>query len=248
MIELKDVELSFGDKQVLNGVSFSIETGKTLVVIGTSGAGKSTVLKCISGLAKPQSGQILINGRDVMTADEKELREIRSQIGMVFQYSALFDYLTVFDNVAFGLRRNTDLSEAAIRDKVVEALSMVNLSHTVDMMPSELSGGMRKRVALARSLVLEPEYLLYDEPTSGLDPITTAATNKLINMGRDMGKTSLVVTHDIPTINTVADKIVFIHAGRVIYEGLYRDMIQSDNPYVVQFMNGRIEGPIATIG
>ncbi|MBQ9358024.1 MAG: ABC transporter ATP-binding protein [Abditibacteriota bacterium] len=248
MIELKDVELSFGDKQVLNGVSFSIETGKTLAVIGTSGAGKSTVLKCISGLVKPQSGQILINGRDVMTADEKELREIRSQIGMVFQYSALFDYLTVFDNVAFGLRRNTDLSEAGIRDKVVEALSMVNLSHTVDMMPSELSGGMRKRVALARSLVLEPEYLLYDEPTSGLDPITTAATNKLINMGRDMGKTSLVVTHDIPTINTVADKIVFIHAGRVIYEGLYRDMIQSDNPYVVQFMNGRIEGPIATIG
>ena len=248
MIELKGVELSFGDKQVLKGVSFSIETGRTLAVIGTSGAGKSTVLKCICGLARPQSGQILINGRDVMTASDRELKEIRGEIGMVFQYSALFDYLTVYDNVAFGLRRNTDLSEAAVRDKVTEALSMVNLSHTVNMMPSELSGGMKKRVALARSLVLEPKFLLYDEPTSGLDPITTAATNKLINMGRSLGKTSLVVTHDIPTINSVADKIVFIHAGRVIYEGLYGDMIQSDNPYVVQFMNGRTEGPIATIG
>ncbi|MBP5273789.1 MAG: ATP-binding cassette domain-containing protein [Abditibacteriota bacterium] len=248
MIELRNVSLSFGDKQVLKDVSFGIESGKTLVVIGTSGAGKSTVLKCICGLARPQEGQILIDGLDVMKADEKTLRRIRSKIGMVFQYSALFDYLTVFENVAFGLRKHTALSEGEIREKVVETLSMVNLSHTLDMLPSELSGGMRKRVALARSLVMEPSFLLYDEPTSGLDPITTAATNKLINMGRDLGKTSLVVTHDIPTINSVADKIVFIHSGSVIYEGFYNDMIKSDNPYVVQFMNGRTEGPIATIG
>ena len=248
MIELRDVHLSFGEKQVLKGVSFSIGSGKTLAVIGTSGAGKSTVLKCICGLVKPQSGSILIDGQDVMTADDKTLIKIRAKLGMVFQYSALFDYLTVYDNVAFGLRKHTSLSEKEIRDKVSEALSMVNLSHTMEMMPSELSGGMKKRVALARSLVLEPAFLLYDEPTSGLDPITTAATNKLINMGRDLGKTSLVVTHDIPTINSVADKIVFIHSGTVIYEGLYDDMINSDNPYVVQFMNGRTQGPIATIG
>ncbi|MBO4548339.1 MAG: ABC transporter ATP-binding protein [Abditibacteriota bacterium] len=248
MIELRDVHLSFGEKQVLKGVSFSIGSGKTLAVIGTSGAGKSTVLKCICGLVKPQSGSILIDGQDVMTADDKTLIKIRAKLGMVFQYSALFDYLSVYDNVAFGLRKHTSLSEKEIRDKVSEALSMVNLSHTMEMMPSELSGGMKKRVALARSLVLEPAFLLYDEPTSGLDPITTAATNKLINMGRDLGKTSLVVTHDIPTINSVADKIVFIHSGTVIYEGLYDDMINSDNPYVVQFMNGRTQGPIATIG
>ncbi|MBR4748497.1 MAG: ATP-binding cassette domain-containing protein [Abditibacteriota bacterium] len=248
MIELRDVHLSFGDKHVLKGVSFGIDSGKTLAIIGTSGAGKSTVLKCICGLVRPQSGSILIDGLDVMTADDKTLKSIRAKLGMVFQYSALFDYLTVYDNVAFGLRKHTSLTEAEIRDKVAEALSMVNLSHTMEMMPSELSGGMKKRVALARSLVLEPAFLLYDEPTSGLDPITTAATNKLINMGRDLGKTSLVVTHDIPTINSVADKIVFIHSGTVIYEGLYDDMINSDNPYVVQFMNGRTQGPIATIG
>ena len=248
MVDLIDVNLFFGDRHILKNINISIEKGKTLAIIGTSGAGKSTILKCICGIVMPRSGQIIFDGQDILLLNEKELRIVRKRIGMVFQYSALFDYLNVFENVAFGLRKNTNMTESEIHQIVIDKLTKVNLSHSVELFPNELSGGMKKRVALARSLVMEPDLLLYDEPTSGLDPITTAATNNLINMGKEMGMTSIVVTHDIPTINSVADKVAFIHDGSIIYFGNYQDMIVSDNPYVIQFMNGLTEGPIATIG
>lgn len=248
MVDLIDVNLFFGDRHILKNINISIEKGKTLAIIGTSGAGKSTILKCICGIVIPRSGQIIFDGQDILLLNEKELRIVRKRIGMVFQYSALFDYLNVFENVAFGLRKNTNMTESEIHQIVIDKLTKVNLSHSVELFPNELSGGMKKRVALARSLVMEPDLLLYDEPTSGLDPITTAATNNLINMGKEMGMTSIVVTHDIPTINSVADKVAFIHDGSIIYFGNYQDMIVSDNPYVIQFMNGLTEGPIATIG
>ena len=249
MIKIENLNLSFGEKHVLKNVSLNCDKGKTLVIIGTSGAGKSTILKCICGLLKPQSGSIWIKNKDILKMNKKELSQIRNKIGMVFQYSALFDYLSVFDNVAFGLRKNTKKSEEEIEQICMDKLTLLNLSHTRDNFPDELSGGMKKRVALARSLVLEPEVILYDEPTSGLDPITTGATNNLINFGKNnLGMTSLVVSHDLQTINNVADNVAFIHAGEIIFFGTYKELKESNNPYVIQFMNGYTEGPIKTIG
>jgi len=249
MIKIENLNLSFGEKHILKDVNLFCEKGKTLVIIGTSGAGKSTILKCVSGLLKPQSGSIYFDNQDILKLNEKELDKIRHKIGMVFQYSALFDYLTVFDNVAFGLRKNTKMSEAEIEEECMEKLRLLNLSHTRDNFPDELSGGMKKRVALARTLVMKPEIILYDEPTSGLDPVTTGATNNLINFGKtDLGMTSLVVSHDLLTINNVADYVAFIVGGEIIFFGTYKELQESDNPYVIQFMNGYTEGPIKTIG
>ena len=249
MIRIENLNLSFGDKHILKNVNLHCDKGKTLVIIGTSGAGKSTILKCICGLLKPQSGSIFIGDVNISKLNDKELDKIRHKTGMVFQYSALFDYLTVFDNVAFGLRKNTKKSEQEIEEICMEKLTILNLSHTRNLFPDEISGGMKKRVALARTLVLEPEVILYDEPTSGLDPITTGATNNLINMGKnDLGMTSIVVSHDLLTINNVADLVAFIHQGEIIFFGTYEELCSSNNPYVVQFMNGKTEGPIKTIG
>lgn len=249
MIKIENLNLSFGDKHILKDVSLECDKGKSLVIIGTSGAGKSTILKCICGLLRPQSGAIYIDGQDILQLSLKELNKVRHKTGMVFQYSALFDYLTVFDNVAFGLRQNTKKSEAEIEQICMEKLTLLNLSHTRDNFPDELSGGMKKRVALARTLVMEPAIILYDEPTSGLDPITTGATNNLINLGKNqLGMTSIVVSHDLLTINNVADYVAFIHEGRIIFYGTYEDLVSSDNPYVLQFMNGQTDGPIKTIG
>ncbi|MBQ0105126.1 MAG: ABC transporter ATP-binding protein [Armatimonadetes bacterium] len=249
MIKIENLNLSFGENHILKDVSIYCEKGKSLVIIGTSGAGKSTILKCICGLLKPQSGKIIIDGQDILRMNRKELEKVRHKTGMVFQYSALFDYLSVYDNVAFGLRKNTKKSEEEIEKICMEKLSLLNLAHTKDKFPDELSGGMKKRVALARTLVMEPAIILYDEPTSGLDPITTGATNNLINFGKnELGMTSVVVSHDLLTINNVADYVAFIHEGQIIFSGTYKELINSDNPYVVQFMNGKTDGPIKTIG
>lgn len=249
MITLENINLSFGDRHILKDVSFHCDKGKSLVVIGTSGAGKSTILKCICGLLRPQSGNIIIDGQNILNLNDKEFSKFRHKTGMVFQYSALFDYLTVFDNVAFGLRKNSKKTEEEIEHICMEKLTLLNLSHTRNNFPDELSGGMKKRVALARTLVMEPDIILYDEPTSGLDPITTGATNNLINLGKNqLGMTSVVVSHDLLTINNVADYVVFLHEGSVIFSGTYNELISSDNPYVIQFMNGYTEGPIKTIG
>lgn len=224
----------------------TVNKGETVAVMGMSGTGKSTLLKCIGGLLRPTGGQIHIDGTDIARMDENQLDPIRRRIGMVFQYAALFDSLTVYENVAFGLRRHTRLSENEISELVKQKLAIVGLSRTEQLMPAELSGGMQKRVGLARALALDPEIVLYDEPTSGLDPIIAAAISELIVKARnELGVTSVVVSHDITGIKRVANRIAMLHKGRIIASGTVEEMENSPDPIVRQFMDGRTEGPIS---
>lgn len=226
-------------------LDFQIERGETFAVMGMSGVGKSTLLKCVGGLIPATSGQIIVDGQNIVGMSETELREVRKKIGMVFQYAALFDSMTVFDNVAFGVRRQRRLSESELSALVTEKLSLVGLAHTQNMMPSQLSGGMQKRVGLARALAMDPPILLYDEPTSGLDPVTAAAIGELIVRMRDqLGVTSVVVSHDVPLIKEVSTRIGMLHRGKIIAVGTREEMENSDNPIVRQFMEGSIHGPI----
>jgi phospholipid/cholesterol/gamma-HCH transport system ATP-binding protein len=216
-----------------------------MAVMGMSGAGKSTLLKCMGGLLKPTGGELFIDGADIARMSEAHLDTIRRRIGMVFQYAALFDSLNVYENVAFGLRRHTCMTESEIADMVHQRLSMVGLADTQKKMPSELSGGMQKRVGLARALALDPDIVLYDEPTAGLDPITAAAIADLIVKTRDeFGVTSVLVTHDIQSITRVASRIAMIHRGRIIASGSVEEMQQCEDATVRQFMSGDTEGPI----
>ena len=216
-----------------------------MAVMGMSGAGKSTLLKCMAGLIHPAAGQMLIDGVDIARMRESELDPIRRRIGMVFQYAALFDSLTVFDNVAFGLRRHTKLNEQQIRKAVAKRLAMVGLPRTENLYPAQLSGGMQKRVGLARALALDPEIVLYDEPTAGLDPITAATIAELIIKARDeLGVTSVIVSHDIPTIKRVSNRIAMLHRGKIIALGTAEEMEHHQDPSVKQFLDGSIEGPI----
>jgi phospholipid/cholesterol/gamma-HCH transport system ATP-binding protein len=230
---------------ILRRVDLSVGNGETLGVMGMSGAGKSTLLKCMGGLERPTGGQMMIDGTDIARMPENDLDKIRCRIGMVFQYAALFDSLSVYDNVCFGLRRHHRLTEEAIAEVVRAKLAMVGLPRTEALMPSELSGGMQKRVGLARALAMEPDILLYDEPTAGLDPITSATIADLINKTSDQaGVTSVVVTHDVPTIRRVASRIAMLHRGKIIAEGTTEEMEHSEDPAVRQFMSGSTEGPI----
>lgn len=216
-----------------------------MAVMGMSGAGKSTLLKCMGGLLRPTGGQLVIDGTDIARMNESQLDDVRRRIGMVFQYAALFDSLDVYENVAFGLRRHTNLKESEIADLVQERLAMVGLADTQRKMPSELSGGMQKRVGLARALALNPDIVLYDEPTAGLDPITAATIADLIVKTRDeLGVTSVLVTHDIQSIIRVASRIAMIHRGRIIASGSVEEMEQCEDATVRQFMDGDTEGPI----
>ncbi len=216
-----------------------------MAVMGMSGAGKSTLLKCMGGLLRPTGGQLLIDGIDIARMNESQLDDVRRRIGMVFQYAALFDSLDVYENVAFGLRRHTNLKESEIADLVQERLAMVGLADTQRKMPSELSGGMQKRVGLARALALNPDIVLYDEPTAGLDPITAATIADLIVKTRDeLGVTSVLVTHDIQSIIRVASRIAMIHRGRIIASGSVEEMEQCEDATVRQFMDGDTQGPI----
>lgn len=216
-----------------------------MAVMGMSGAGKSTLLKCMGGLLRPTGGQLLIDGTDIARMNESQLDDVRRRIGMVFQYAALFDSLDVYENVAFGLRRHTNLKESEIADLVQERLAMVGLADTQRKMPSELSGGMQKRVGLARALALNPDIVLYDEPTAGLDPITAATIADLIVKTRDeLGVTSVLVTHDIQSIIRVASRIAMIHRGRIIASGNVEEMEQCEDATVRQFMDGDTQGPI----
>jgi phospholipid/cholesterol/gamma-HCH transport system ATP-binding protein len=230
---------------ILRRVDLSVEKGETMAVMGMSGAGKSTLLKCMGGLQRPTGGQMMIDGTDIARMPERDLDQIRCRIGMVFQYAALFDSLNVYDNVCFGLRRHNHLSEEAIAEVVRAKLAMVGLPRTEILMPSELSGGMQKRVGLARALAMEPDIVLYDEPTAGLDPITSATIADLIVKTRDqIGVTSVVVTHDVPTVKRVASRIAMLHRGKIIAMGTTQEMENSADPAVRQFMNGSTEGPI----
>lgn len=232
-------------RTILRRLDLKIEPGETFAVMGMSGVGKSTLLKCMAGLILPTSGHIIIDGVDIVGMKEAHLREVRRKIGMVFQYAALFDSLTVYENVAFGPRHHLRLSDVEIKDIVEEKLSLVGLAHTQNLMPSQLSGGMQKRVGLARALALNPPILLYDEPTSGLDPVTAAAIGELITEMRDrLGVTSVIVSHDVSLIKNVANRIGMLHRGKIVAVGTRDEMENTDNPIVRQFMEGSTQGPI----
>lgn len=244
-IVISDVRFQVPRKEILKGISLTAQPGEILCIMGMSGSGKTTLLHCIGGLTRPTSGEIWIGDRQIVGMKEKELNQVRERMGMVFQYSALFDSLSVFENVAFGLRRRRKLSNDRIREIVHEKLSVVGLSGIEHQFPSELSGGMAKRVGLARALALEPEILLYDEPTSGLDPVVASVVDELIMEMRDsLGVTSIVVSHNITSIFRISDRIAMVHEGRLLAFGTPDEIRACDDPVVRQFIEGKSHGPI----
>jgi len=245
MIEIRNLYKSFGAQRILNNLNLSVRRGETKAVIGRSGVGKSVLLKNIVGLIKPDSGSIKINGVEVTTLKEKAYDKLRMEIGMVFQGGALFDSMSVGENVAFVLNEFMNLDEKTVADRVADALGLVGLKDVERMMPSQLSGGMKKRVSLARVLCMEPQIILYDEPTSEVDPITAAAINNLIIELRDKLKvTSIVVTHDMNSAYQVADSIAMFYRGQVIADGTPEEIRNSTHPVIQQFINGQAQGPI----
>ncbi|MFQ6080036.1 MAG: ABC transporter ATP-binding protein [Thermodesulfobacteriota bacterium] len=244
-IEVVDLQKSFGNNNVLRGVNLEVRNGESMVVIGGSGVGKSVLIKCIIGLIRPDSGSIRVDGQEITSLDEKSLKEIRKKFGMLFQAGALFDSLSVWENVGFGLKQHTSLGDGEIKAIAVEKLRLVGLRHVEDLMPSELSGGMRKRVSLARAIAMEPEILLYDEPTTGLDPIMADVINDLIvQMRRRLQVTSIAITHDMVSAYKIADRIAMLYEGEIIEVGTPQQNRGSSNPIVQQFIQGRAEGPI----
>lgn len=244
-IECHDVWKSFGRKHVLRGVNLSIKAGETLVIMGQSGTGKSVLLKHFVGLLAPDRGAVLVDGQDVAGLNRKNLFELRMRFGMVFQGAALFDSNTVTENVGLAMREHTDMTGTEIRAIVKEKLKMVGLEGVGDKFPSELSGGMKKRVGFARAIAMNPECVLYDEPTTGLDPITADVINTLIiKLADELKITSVVVTHDLASAYKVADRIAMLHDGRVIFEGTPDEVRNTDNAFVRQFIEGRAQGPI----
>lgn len=226
-------------------MNFHIPQGDTVSIMGVSGSGKTTLLKILAGLIRPSSGQVFINGTDITKLSEDELNRIRHKIGVVFQYGALFDSLTVFENVAFALIRHTSLTRKEIENIVEEKLALVGLPGTQNLMPAQLSGGMQKRVSLARAIAMNPEILFYDEPTSGLDPIMANVINNLITEMRNrLGVTSVVVSHDIDSIFRISNRVAMIHDHTIIAYGTADEIRQSDDPRVRQFIEGKAEGPI----
>ncbi|MDP8259409.1 MAG: ABC transporter ATP-binding protein [Candidatus Gygaella obscura] len=245
MIELINIEKSFGAHRVLNGASLKIKKGETKVIIGRSGCGKSVLLKHIVGILKPNNGEVLVGGTNVARLGAKELNQVRKKIGMVFQGGALFDSLNVAENVGFSYFEHTKMSRDEIIKKVEDSLSLVELYGIGALMPSELSGGMKKRVSLARAICSRPEIILYDEPTTGVDPITAAAINELIkNLHDKLQVTSIVVTHDMTSAYYVADSIAMLYQGKIIAEGTPTEIQNTDHPVVKQFITGAAEGPI----
>ncbi|MBP2645303.1 MAG: putative transporter ATP-binding protein [Firmicutes bacterium] len=239
MISLKNLSVAFGNKPVLNNISLSVEKGETLVVIGPSGSGKSTLLRLIVGLTKPDSGEVWVGDQEISGAEEDRLNVVRRNMGMVFQYSALFDSMSVGENVAFGLRQHTRMKEEDIARVVRRKLRSVGLSGQENKMPNELSGGMKKRVSLARAIALNPGIVLYDEPTAGLDPMMSATISRLIcSTQRVLGVTSVVVTHDMESAFWVADRIAMIYEGEIVECGKVDEIKASSNPLVQRFING----------
>jgi phospholipid/cholesterol/gamma-HCH transport system ATP-binding protein len=241
VIVFDDVYKAFGDNEVLRGFSLEVKEGETMVIIGFSGTGKSVAIKHIVGLLEPDAGRITVDGADVNKLTRQELYKLRSQIGYVFQFAALFDSLTIADNVAMGLRKQGLLRESEITERVREALQLVDLDEDVGTrLPSELSGGMRKRVGIARSVALRPKYLLYDEPTTGLDPVTSAIIDDLmVRMQKQLGVTGIVITHDMRSAYTVGTRIAMLYEGTVRQVGTVDEIQHSRDPIVRQFIEGR---------
>jgi phospholipid/cholesterol/gamma-HCH transport system ATP-binding protein len=245
-IRVRGLHVAFGPKKVLQGLDLDVGVGESVVIIGGSGVGKSVALKCILGLVEPDDGSIEIDGEEVVGVAGRELDRINAKIGMLFQSAALFDSLPVWENVAFGLIQGQRVERGAAREKAVEKLAQVGLGPDVaDLWPAELSGGMRKRVGLARAIATDPEIIFFDEPTTGLDPIMGDVIDKLIvQCVRELGATALSITHDMTSARRIADRVAMLHEGRIIWTGPVGTIDASGNDYVEQFIHGKAEGPI----
>jgi phospholipid/cholesterol/gamma-HCH transport system ATP-binding protein len=245
IISLQNLWKSFDRRQVLQDMSIDVEQGESLVIVGGSGTGKSVTLKHIIGLLKPDKGRVVIDGQDLAALKEVELNQFRRRFGMSFQEGALFDSMSVFENIAFPLRRHTKMSEKEIRERVHECLEDVHLHNVVRKRPSELSGGMRRRVGFARAISLKPEILLFDEPTTGLDPVISDVIAELIEeMDVKLGTSTVTITHDMKVAFKIADRVAMLYQGRIIEQGTPEEFQQSKNPIVEQFIEGRAQGPL----
>ena len=238
----------FGENNVLRGVDLEVSQGESLVVIGGSGTGKTVLIRCIIGLVPPDEGEIYVDGLEITSLNEREMNEVRKKFGMLFQGGALFDSLSVWENVGFGLRQHKRLGDEEIRKIATEKLALLGLKDIEDLMPAELSGGMKKRVSLARAIAMEPEILLYDEPTTGIDPVMADAINELIiRMKEKLNVTSIAITHDMKSAYKIADRIAMLFQGKIIEVGTPEEIRNSPNPVVRQFIEGRSEGPISIL-
>ncbi|MFD0669101.1 ABC transporter ATP-binding protein [Ramlibacter sp. MAHUQ-53] len=245
LVECRNLRFGYGDRPILDGVSFTVPRGKVTALMGASGGGKTTVLRLIGGQVRAQSGQMLFDGQDVGALDAPGLYAIRRRMGMLFQFGALFTDLSVFDNVAFPLREHTSLPEALVRDIVLMKLNAVGLRGARNLMPAEISGGMARRVALARAIALDPELILYDEPFAGLDPISLGTSAQLIRQLNDtLGITSVIVSHDLEETFRIADQVIVLANGRIAAQGTPEEVRASQDPLVHQFVNAEPEGPV----
>jgi phospholipid/cholesterol/gamma-HCH transport system ATP-binding protein len=246
MITIEKLHKRFGRLTVLDGLDLEVATGQSVVIIGQSGCGKSVLLKHCAVLMRPDSGKIVVDGQSLFELPRRDLMAYRRRVGVLFQFGALFDSMTVAENVGFSLKESLDMKPARIKDVVEEKLSLVGLPGIGDKMPAEISGGMKKRVALARAIAAEPDILLYDEPTTGLDPITAMVINELIvDVNKKLGVTSIAVTHDMASAYKIADRIVMLHQGKIVYDGSPDEIRTTSDPTVRQFINGLSTGPIA---
>lgn len=239
VVEIRDLHIGFGDRKVLDGVNLDLYEGENLVILGRSGSGKSVLIKCMVGLLKPDSGQIKVLGYDVPKLDQKELNELRKQLGFSFQLSALYDSMTVRENLEFPIRRNLGIEKREeLHQMVTKALDDVALGHTIDQLPVELSGGMKKRVGIARTLILQPKIMLYDEPTAGLDPVTSMELNQLIMQVREKYHTSsIIITHDISCARQTSDRIIALFDGKNKFEGTFDELKQNETPELRSFFS-----------
>ncbi len=245
-IKISNLHKAFGKKIVLAGVDLEIAKGESLVVIGGSGTGKSVLIKCIQGLLVPDEGSILVDDQEVVGIDEDEKEALHSKMGMLFQGGALFDSLSVWENVAFDLLENRGMNKKDAKNEAIRVLRSVGLAPDVaELSPSELSGGMQKRVGLARAIASKPEIIFFDEPTTGLDPIMSDVINDLIiESVKGLGATALTITHDMTSARKIADRIAMLYQGKIVWQGTVKEMDKTDNPYVRQFINGSSQGPI----
>ena len=239
MIEVKNLYKSYSGKGVLSDISLSVSHGQSLAVVGKSGAGKSVLLRCLIGLVKPENGTIYVDNKLINTMNFSQLQKIRSSIGMVFQFGALFDSMTVGENISLALQKLTKLNKNEIQQRVHNSLEEVDMEGTENLMPAELSGGMKKRVGIARAIAIKPAYLFYDEPTTGLDPVMTDSINRLIRKFQDTGEvTSVIITHEMRTVYDVADRVLLLHEGRIQYDGSPDTINNVNDPVVQQFITG----------
>ncbi|MDX1700585.1 MAG: ABC transporter ATP-binding protein [Melioribacteraceae bacterium] len=241
LIRIENLSKSFGDKTVLDDISLNVQKGENLVVFGRSGSGKSVLLKCIIGLLKPDSGKIYIRDKDLTNLKVKHLNKIRKEMGFLFQGAALYDSMTVRENLSFTLQRHSNISDGDTEKKILSTLELVSLVEAIDKMPSELSGGMKKRIGLARSIITDPDIMFYDEPTTGLDPISSKDISQLIiNLQKKLKMTSIVVTHDLNCAHIISDRIIFLRDSKVAYEGTIEELQNSEDKFLKNFFSNEI--------